>query len=415
MKKKFAIGLIALLSVSFIFFGCGDSGGGGSSSQQTDLEKAVDELVEALGEAGLSVDVTDALGGIITLAGDDEEISVDTPITIGAGLTLVVPNEKTFIVEADVTVDGGTIQVAAGGSLVGPALDETGEPVDTTIIFENGGKVAVAQGATLFAGDTKFVDSDPEDTEALYKWSSGTNGVITLKADNVTELTSGKLEIQKETGIAATSSVVIASGAELTVSANYQVWGTLEVATGGTLVGPALNETGVPEDEAIIFQGTGKVEIAQGATLFAGTTEFVSTGADALYKWTGASGGKITLKGGNITELTSGELEIQNDTGIAVGSSVVIAEGTKLTVSAGKTYLVWGAIDNSGTIEGASGAKIIFVSGASMSWDSEINFYDTGSTVLNGSSYTASANTTFAWDTNAGGEGTAGWKAEAAE
>jgi uncharacterized repeat protein (TIGR02543 family) len=76
MKKKFLFGLIALLSVSFIFFGCGDSGGGGGGLGETTYTVTYDAN-EGTGTAptdsnpyNLGDMVTVAASGGLTKSGD---------------------------------------------------------------------------------------------------------------------------------------------------------------------------------------------------------------------------------------------------------------------------------------------------------------------------------------------------------
>jgi hypothetical protein len=95
MKKKFTIGLIALLSVSFIFFSCGDSGGGGSSGGPATINGSDLSSITIVPYAGVptgaavsaTIEISDTIAGTVALA---TYTDVDTSGGFTAGDTQVI-------------------------------------------------------------------------------------------------------------------------------------------------------------------------------------------------------------------------------------------------------------------------------------------------------------------------------------
>lgn len=95
-------------------------------------------------------------------------------------------------------------------------------------------------------------------------------------------------------------------------------------------------------DAQITFSGSGKVELAQGATGYYGDRLFISADETGLYKWDG-TGGKVTLKGNNVTEVTAGKVIARANTGIAATTTVNIAAYTWTTDAGGDGKAGWKA------------------------------------------------------------------------
>jgi hypothetical protein len=108
MKKKFTIGLIALLSVSFIFFGCG---GGDSSPQNYPFSTVAD--VTIAGESGTALAA--AVDVVITIGND----SIGTAIAAGADLSgwiTNLPTGLTAVAKEAVAVGGTEVTITVNGT-----------------------------------------------------------------------------------------------------------------------------------------------------------------------------------------------------------------------------------------------------------------------------------------------------------
>jgi hypothetical protein len=173
----------------------------------------------------------------------------------------------------------------------------------------------------------------------------------------------------------------VVSGATLDVKGNVVVdGGVVEVA--GTIIAPALNPAGLPTGNAISFANGGTVVLKEEAIGYYGTTPFIgpSGSTEYAYNWdtNSATDSSVTLKAGNVTELTKGPVTVAANTGIAADTKIVIAtaEGAtassphaKLTVPSGKTFIVAGileapgeggfVVENGGTLQIDSEGEVI--------------------------------------------------------
>jgi hypothetical protein len=217
--------------------------------------------------------------GEASIASGDVEIAEGVILVIQSGGSLAVAENATLSVTGTLKVNG-TVTVASGGTLVGPEMDENGQPVAGTVDYGENGKIELEKGAMGSFGDSVFVASDDS---GFYKWDDESSKV-TLKPDGVTEVTAGKVTAQKNTGIALNTSIVIAANATLAIAENVQfpVWGTLDVNAGGTL--------GV----------TGTVSVADGGTLAAAGTVDVE------------SGGVLSLAAGNTGSNLTGTINVKS-------------------------------------------------------------------------------------------------------
>jgi hypothetical protein len=163
MKKKFAIGLIALLSVSFIFFGCGDSGSGGGSGYSA-AEIAAQELGDNLAALVGDPSKVAVSGTTVTVSAS---FTIDTSITedivIETGVILVLGENVTFTTEKDITVNGA-VTLETGASVVG----------DTAL------KVIIGTGATVTGGENFYTAAEVQITEPVtagtYEWDATLSG-----------------------------------------------------------------------------------------------------------------------------------------------------------------------------------------------------------------------------------------------
>jgi hypothetical protein len=448
MKKKFLFGLIALLSVSFIFFGCG--GDSGTSGQQTDLEKAVDELVASLTDLDFEGVTFVNSTGEVTL-GEGGTIPAAETLSIPEGVTLILPTSETLIIPADgkIEIDGaltieGTLTPTAGAQLViGSGV--TASAVDGVTFYAYNGTAGLAAGTTY----TWTADS---------KWKAPAT-VLDLAVESLAEeftgadidLVTGTVTLgQKET---ISTALTVPVGVTLTVNSEIEIAENLEVS--GTF---KLGSTASGTNTGTITVKNGGVSTSEGGALSGAAHTVVESGGQ-VYFWGGAP---VLMVGGTadttaILQLTEGTLTTTAGSpslyvldgtaqvnGIVGGYSdpsystkgfYAIQTGTKVTVKADSeltvaaTTVLYLRAEDAQLLEGEPGATIVFLEGAIL-WgpepeDFELNFYDAEGTIL-APEYDGylgkyvypladDADTTFAWDTNADGEGTAGWKAAAAE
>jgi hypothetical protein len=367
-------------------------------------------VVEAFG-GGDKVTVSDD-GSTFTL--NEEVTKIEKAAAVPPGIELVIPEGKELEVSNTTLTVEGTVSVSKGATIKAPGLNDDGTPKeDSQIAFEAGGKIELATGATGYYGETLFIGSST-DTGAIYQWVDNDPATITLKGENVTELTSGTVIVNQSTGVAKDTTTIIAEDAKLvlnkeveyTVVGTLDVEGTVTVPSGGTIKAPALKEDGTPDKDALIDIGeNGGVVLSYGATGYYGETLFISSSGDNVpYIWdTGSTTAVVTLKSGYVTELTSGKVTVNADTGIAAGTTVHIATGATLTIASEKTYMV------AGTLSGDPGAQIVKTGTITIAGGTK-NFYPSDNTTAEdtpgGSSYT--------WAATAGGSGKSGWKAAAA-
>jgi hypothetical protein len=180
----------------------------------TGVESAIEENIAAMPQEGgtitdlgskdmyISGNATMS-GSVNTTSGQRVIVAEDSTLTVASGATLTVVNGATLNVK-------GTIAFTGTGTGTG------------TVVIQNGGTVK-------YPGDMTAIAT----TDAV--WNTGHDGVITLKADNTTELTSGTVTAGPGAGIMAGTIGVVKDEAVLQVDSGFSVDGTLSVA--GTLDG----------------------------------------------------------------------------------------------------------------------------------------------------------------------------------
>ncbi|MDR1230940.1 MAG: hypothetical protein LBK61_06015 [Spirochaetaceae bacterium] len=373
------------------------------------LDETVYTAAKSLAENAAFTGKATRTGATVTLSAD-VTVATTNAATVAEGVTLVTGAHELNVTGAFPVA--GTITVKTGGTLKVPALDGTGQPVDTnTITYTGDGKVELEQGAKAYYGNSLFLFTD---NTGLYKWDTDGNGSkVTLKGNNVTELTAGKVTARADTGIATNTSIVVANGATLTIadSVNYLIWGTLTVKDGGTLKAPALTDaqglplTGASVVNKIAFpDANGKVELEQGASGYYGSSYFVSGGNTSLYTWDAdGTNSKVTLKPGNVTQV-DGKVTARADTGIAQTTSIVVGQNATLTIAVTVNFPIWGELT------GSSNATLVNNGNISLQGGASSNFYPNASeTAITTDPITTG---TYKWNAAAGGGSTAGWKAQ---
>ena len=315
-------------------------------------------------------DVGITAGDEATIA-EGAKLNVAAPFYVSGGLkvagdlaltedgTLNVVKDAAIDVAADATVDltagkvevAGAVNVAAGGTL---------KVANTTTEGFYGaagtGSLVLAEGSvvTVGVGDDAF--NYLGGGEPVYKWEEADegakDGVLTLGPKSLT-LTKGTLVLNKDNSIQSgdTATVTkdgtlkVAAGSTFNVEGTLDVAGTVTVEDGGTIKAPALVE-GLPGPDGKVSFNGGTVELLKGATGYYGEALFISADDGGFYKWADdEADAKVTLKGGNVTEVTAGEVIAVADTGIAVGTTIQIAKDAKLSIAEEVTYTVGGTLD----------------------------------------------------------------------
>ena len=256
--------------------------------------------------------------GTLEVAGE-LEVAESGTLTVAAEATLSVVGDLEVAGELEVS---GTVSIADGGTLKAPALGDNGLPVDgKEVSFDGDGTVELAKGATGYYGDLLFISSDDS---GLYKWSDDADVKVTLKANNVTEVSGGEITVIASTGIASGASIVVDSTAKLSVAdeVTYIVGGELEVAGDLEVTG----ELTVNSDGAIEVSGDFTVE----GTLNVYESAEVTVAENGVFFLDGSNlGGDVTNNGtlaGTIT-IASGAKTYSTGTFAGDGWTVIEAGG----------------------------------------------------------------------------------------
>jgi hypothetical protein len=243
MKKKFAIGLIALLSVSFIFFGCGDSGSGSGSG-----------------------------GGAVTINGSDLASITFTPYagapTDGAAVSATIEISDTI---------AGTVALAT-------YTDE-----DNNGSFNIGDKQVITITLTAAGGFT-FADTDITADDVVANALNSTVFPTTTLSGAAFDGDPGVALVVKVTytvpGTGPPSATII-EAADLTGIAKYNV------APTGAAVGDTAFNTGNPGFTGTVALATGSVDQGTNPTVFdAGDTQVITitlTPVNSGYTFVGTS------------------------------------------------------------------------------------------------------------------------------
>jgi uncharacterized repeat protein (TIGR02543 family) len=227
MKKKFLFGLIALLSVSFIFFGCGDSGGSGSGGtvytvtydgNESDggtvpvdgTPYAPDASVTVLGNPNGLTKAGFAFNGWNTLADGagtnylpGDSFNIDGNIVLYAKW---VADSTTYTVTYDGnTSDGGSVPVDGTSYAVGAEVTvlDKGTLTKTGSVFAGWNTLANGSGTPYAAADTFDIYAA---TTLYAQWATPLS--VTYNGNGET------------TGTAPTDSNEYASGDTVTVEGN---------------------------------------------------------------------------------------------------------------------------------------------------------------------------------------------------
>jgi hypothetical protein len=434
MKKKFLIGLIALLGVSLCFFGCSDSDDGGSSPP-TPEQLATALKAEFDGVTGITAEV-DGRDVTLTLAAAK---AVDFDVNVPADVTLKVSGDVLSLAAGKGLTVTGTVTVENGAGI---KFSATGDDVD----FEANGKIEIEKGATLAYGDNVVV----ADTGAPYKWDPADTGTvgskITLRDGNVTEVTKGKLQAVSNDTILAGDKIVVAAEGVLTVTSTvteFNVAGNIEVTgvfviednAAGDLDGTiTVKNGGVSKDlktgggSLWAAESTGKYVFEAGAKGFVGTATNPLIGPDdtttppmvALTSGTFSNEKDAYTVAGNVT--IRGSFGFNNTTHATVESGKLTVE---LSWDDGKDWEGTHGffIGNGAYIDGAAGAQIevkapqtidppltggnIYINNSATAGE---NFYDTTGAKLSPTGAVVVGVGVYNWVADADGGGTAGWK-----
>jgi hypothetical protein len=360
MKKRFIFGMIALLSVSLFFLGCPTDANddtastsflppdeGGTRPSPAAQGKALAAALTAAGvsvkddgNGGLTIDADTTLdtpvsvpAGVNLAVDPGVTLTVDAPLTVSSGGTLSVKNatlavNETITVEGTFAVDGANaIDIQAGGGIevtgtYNLAANAGGNNLGTVTIgpggvVRNGANVNIGGGGTnvVQAGGTVYFNGDSvpfigTDATAKFQVTQGTftytNGGYTLEGKATVALgndDSGDAIAR----ISEDKRLTLAAGAELTIAAA----GSLRISNNSGAGGSAIKGTDATSKVIIEASSTGRglyynyASYSGGYTYFFendGTTTTVSAAdysvAPGTYTWdatlvTNAGGWKL--------------------------------------------------------------------------------------------------------------------------
>jgi hypothetical protein len=352
-----------------------------STMSAQDLADLIDKLDPDadinLGSGGLSqTSVLDLGSRTVNITGDFE-IPEGVTLKVGEGGKLTVIDGGKLEVKGELEVaDGATLTVNGtvkvevdstegyAGTLKVPALKDA--PTSGAITFDSDGNVEIQHGAAVYYGVTPVIGPGVAavgDEEFIYNWQTTGSDTVTLAKDNTT-IFAGKFTVAEDTALAVGATIVLPEDSEFTVAegVTLTVNGTIQLSgenSGSTFIAPELDEDGLPTNGKVEIAGTGKIEISQGATYkyagAQGTVVVENSGSSALYGWnSNSSDGVLTLKAGNVIEVTDGILEVVNAENVFDGTKIVVANGAEFVVPKDKELTV----DEAGAIEVAEGGTL---------------------------------------------------------
>jgi hypothetical protein len=332
-------------------------------------------------DEGLSITGTSAtlVGGASTgikVAGTDDKLTISSVAV--SGLKAVTANGT-----IEITGTAASLAVAASGS----------------IVVGNSGSV-VAGKFTLGAGTWKA--SEGATIEANTLTLDTTSGTSTFGKDSATILTG--TTTATDTFTATTAVTLKQSSNDITVSG-----GTLTLGdTAGITVTKKLNIESAKVVAGLIILGEGVwSSLGSNATTIADGV--ITVGENSSF---GKSTSATVLKAGaavtNTFTATAAAVTLtQNDTGITMSAETggVLTLGATAEIGVNKVLTI-----SSGKLEGtATTSKISVATGGSVGGTAGNIFYPSGTTDIG----KAVAGTIYTWAADAGGSGTAGWKAGA--
>jgi uncharacterized repeat protein (TIGR02543 family) len=369
MKKKVAIGLIALLSVSFVFFGCGSSDG------------------DPTGSTTYTV-TFDSNGG--------------SPVKEISG---VAP--------------GATIQAPVSPTQSGYEFVYWYKEKALTNVWKFGTDVVEAD-ITLYAG-WKSLAGELANNPALVGNATVSGTTVTL---------TGNVTLPANLSIPAGVTLVVPNSTSLTVAGTINNTGTIEVTGTGTYilnnnVTGTNNGTVIIGPDAIVRNGTGVNLTGSGTNIVKGggtvyfngeSAPFIGATSDSSAKFQVASGATFTYDN-NLFSIADGEVTFNGGTSDLLDATnvplVIKANGT-LIIPASKTLrLKNGGGSNDQTVTGtAATAQIEIESGGTLQLEDAVsNFYANGGTLIgSGSLITVTAGKTYAWDASLNSNN-GGWRA----
>jgi hypothetical protein len=334
------------------------------------------------------------------LAGSGIVVNPESTFTVSPGVTLTVPNTATVDFSAVTTgatagpTDpalapiqiSGTIQVGAGGTIIGPAPGALTNATDIAkfVNFVGDGKVLLNWGASFTTGGMKLVG--PHTTSGTltdhpsYKWSSGgtTDGAqieingegITIRdgpigttpADHVANITTGlnafilkEETLTLETGVTLTigdNNFPLAFAGDAGTSGGAQLKGTGTVSVAGIKISGGSRGWRVfgGDTIAIVYDGTTAATIKNRGT---GATEFTAGGAGAAITVPASTtlniGANTTLELAGTSTTAGGVIVLTGDasTGAALAfgattSKLLLGDGTGGTAAAGVATITIG-------------------------------------------------------------------------
>jgi hypothetical protein len=278
MKKRFSIGMIALLSVSLFFSSCPADGG-------SSLIAKTKSLATDLGPHAWASRTTIVL---------TEDIMLDKNFTLPADISLSIPAGKTFIADfgrtftvekgGSVTIAGnlilesgskdtidGTVTVKSGGSFT----NNGGNPITGLIVVEAGGKYA--SSAFSIGNSTALL--------------SLTNGKLFFNSSSL--ILDGEAELTKNSLIDTVSgSLTLKRNSTFTIAASI----TLTIKNSTAILHAIVGEDGGNESRIIVFGNFNFLDVSNTDINFYdnnGTALTLnSNGNGKIYQWNANANGR---------------------------------------------------------------------------------------------------------------------------
>ncbi|MCL2773750.1 MAG: S-layer homology domain-containing protein [Oscillospiraceae bacterium] len=279
---------------------------------------------------------------------------------------------------SNVTINGGTIDITAGG----PGITANND------VIINGGVINIsAQGAGITANNDITVSSGAVTISAGYIgiYAGNSNNLVlgggmgnSTAYGNVT-ISGGVIDItsDNDAAIHARNDVTISSG-NVTLTGNVGIQGnTIDISGGNTIITSGTNSAGIGCNSINISGGTVSINsdsigigVINDITISDGTVDITTTDGEGIYSFN-----NVTISGGNITVNGAGVMAgIVGGSSVAISGGKIVENGTgagiignSVSIGGGKIYITTASdfgifantsiIINSGTLDITSADK----------------------------------------------------------
>jgi hypothetical protein len=344
---------------------------------------AGDAAIGGSATAGTALSI-DATGGDATVSGAataGTDLSITATGVVSAASVLAANNATlsgASVTAGNVSATGGdlTVTATAGNASVGAAsaggnasLAATGAVAAASVLAGNdatlsGASVTVTGDAEASVG-TLGVTASAGDASIGGSATAGTDLSITATVGNVVlggDITSASADVELSganvifsgagaQAVRADNATVVVSGNASKAMGDLTLTGRAVNAGGSiTLIGGSLSVTATAGDAQI----TGDVTAGAGV-------EISATGGNAVLGGNiSATNGDVALSGAGVTFAGSGDQAVHADSGLILIDGLVTKPDGDLTLSAGTSLVVTGAIDVSGSLSSTSAGASTF-------------------------------------------------------